>query len=130
MNQAKARLFTLAAILGAGVLLLAAGQDAKPFVGDWAGAIDIAGQTFDIALHFKMDQEKLAGTVDVPAQGATGLPLEGIAIEGRGIAFFIAGVPGEPRFEGTLDEAGTAMSGSFTQSGYEGTFAVKAVKQQ
>lgn len=125
MIQTKARLFVPAAILAAATLVSAAGQDAKPFVGDWTGAIDIAGQTFDIALHFKMDQEKPAGTVDVPAQGATGLPLEGIAIEGRGIAFFIGGVPGEPAFKGTLDEAGTAMSGSFTQSGYEGTFAVK-----
>jgi hypothetical protein len=104
-----------------GVLLA---QDAKPFVGTWEGAIDVAGQQIDIILEFSLEGDGLAGNIDVPAQGAEDIPLAEFKIEGKKITFMIdhPGVPGEPTFNGELDGAGTVLSGTFSQGGVEGTF--------
>jgi pimeloyl-ACP methyl ester carboxylesterase len=56
-----------------------------------------------------------AGTIDIPQQGATGLPLEMTQVEGKTVVFSIAGVPGQPTFNGTLE--GDRISGAFTQGG-------------
>jgi len=99
-------------------------QDAKPFVGTWEGAIDVAGQQIDIILEFALEGDGLAGNIDVPAQGAEDIPLAEFKIEGKKITFMIdhPGVPGEPTFNGELDAEGTTLSGTFSQSGAEGTF--------
>ncbi len=106
--------------------------DPAPYLGDWNGTISIAaaGMEVEFTLHLTLnDQKELAGTIDVPAQGAMGLPLEGFKIEAKAITFLIGGVPGEPMFKGTLDEIGKKLSGTFSQSTVEGTFqAVKAGK--
>lgn len=106
--------------------------DPAPFLGDWNGTISIAaaGMEVEFTLHFTLnDKKELAGTIDVPAQGAMGLPLEGFKIEAKAITFLIGGIPGEPQFKGTLDETGKKLSGTFSQNTVEGTFqAVKAEK--
>ncbi len=119
------RLAALVAVVAAALFPSAAANPAPAdFVGDWAGSIVIAGQEFDVVLHFKMEKDALTGTVDVPKQGAEGLPLTGIAVDDRTLTCVIDGVPGDPTFKGTLDSAGTTISGTFSQSGYDGTFSV------
>jgi hypothetical protein len=119
----------LAAVLAAGTLHAA--QDAKPFLGDWKGAISVMGQELEMLAHFTMGENgAVAGTFDSPSQGAYGLPLGSIKIEGKKISFVISGVPGEPAFAGELDAEGKKIAGTFTQSGFEGTFSVeKEIKQ-
>src|SRR5512143_2573767 len=122
--------------LGRGVLAMAlvaaslpaTAQEKSPFLGDWKGKISVAGQDLEIALHFTLDANKaLAGTIDIPAQNATGLPLGNLKAEAQSITFVIAGVPGDPLFKGTLDASGKKLAGSFSQAGYEGTFAVDKI---
>jgi hypothetical protein len=102
-------------------------QDAKPFVGTWEGAIDVAGQNFDIILEFALEGDGLTGNIDLPTQGAEDIPLAEFKIEGKKLTFMIdhPGVPGEPTFSGELDAEGNVFSGKFTQSGMEGTFETK-----
>lgn len=100
-------------------------QDTKPFIGNWTGNISVMGQELEIILDFALDDsQQITGTIDVPAQGATDIPLGEITIEGKKISFVIAGVPGDPIFKGELDETGKKMRGSFAQGGAEGTFSV------
>ena len=115
----------------AALSLVAAGaavaQDANPFLGAWKGTLSIAGVELEIGINFKLDEAKaVQGTFDSITQGAMGIPLGRIVIEGKSISFIIdhPGVPGEPSFKGTLDETGKQLVGDFTQSGYAGTFAV------
>ena len=117
----------LALIVGLIVPGVAQAQDAKPFVGTWEGAIDVAGQQIDIILEFVLEGDQLTGNVDVPAQGAEDIPLADFKLEGKKITFMIdhPGVPGEPTFSGELDAAGTTLSGTFSQGGAEGTFEAK-----
>lgn len=117
-------LFCLVAFLSASPAVF--GQDAKSFVGAWNGSIEAGGQHIDIAVHFSTDDEgNIQGTIDVPVQGLSGLALSGFEIDGKKITFMIAGVPGEPTLKGELDEAGTKISGSFAQSGVEGSFSLE-----
>jgi hypothetical protein len=109
----------------------AAAQDAKPFLGDWKGAIAVMGQNLEMFAHFTLGESgAVAGTLDIPGQSALGLPLANIKIEGKKISFVLAGVPGEPTFTGELDAEGKKIAGAFTQSGFEGTFSLeKEIKQ-
>lgn len=120
----------IALVLGALMFLAVASaqaQGAKPFLGSWKGMMSIAGMELEIRVTFSLDEsQKLKGTIDVITQGALGLPLGGIEIKDKTIAFMIdhPNVPGEPTFKGTLDGTGKKLSGDFTQSGYAGTFAL------
>ena len=119
------------AIAVAGLSLVAVGfaqaQDAQPFLGAWKGTLSIAGVELEIGLNLKLDEaKKITGTFDSITQGAYGIVLGKIAVEGKTISFIIddPNVPGEPSFKGTLDETGKKLIGDFTQAGYAGTFAV------
>ena len=103
-------------------------QDSKAFVGDWSGAVFIGGQEIDIVCHFELDEEgNLKGTIDSPSQGAFGMALADIKVEGKKITFGVddPNVSGDPQFDGMLDEPDTKISGNFSQGGGEGTFELK-----
>jgi hypothetical protein len=125
----KIRFMAMVSILIFGGLFVLAdspsAQDAKAFVGDWSGVISGDGQELEIVCHFKLNESgALTGTIDSPAQGAVGLAISDIKIEGKKISFGIddPNVGGDPLFEGTLDETGTKISGDFSQGGGAATF--------
>lgn len=106
------------AVMMAGALLA---QDGPR--GHWTGAIDIP----DHALAVEIDLDKTAkgwvGSIAIPAQNASGLPLKAITFTNGKCTFQIQGAPGEPTFTGTLSADGKTLSGDFTQGG--GTFPFK-----
>lgn len=91
--------------------------------GVWRGAIDLAGTPLEIVVRLNAAEGELRGTVDIPAQGAFEVPLTGIAVDGESIRFLIAGVPGDPTFDGTL--RGSRIEGRFTQSGMTFPFGLE-----
>lgn len=91
----------------------------SPLDGRWEGAIDVAGTQLGIIVTFTTGPDGLpAGTIDIPAQGATGLALAGVGLAGDAVTFAIA--PVAANFSGTLD--GETISGAFEQQGVTGTF--------
>lgn len=111
--------FLLAGTAGTGA------QDAKAFVGEWKGAVSVPGAEIEIICHFQLDADgNLTGTIDSPSQGAYGLKLANITVEGKKISFGVddPNVPGDPWLKGTLDETGDKISGDFSQGGSQGTF--------
>jgi len=134
-NHRSARRLAWAAGLIVILALAALAQTAaeKPFLGPWKGAISIMGQTLEIRVTFTLDEaKKLVGTFDSISQGATGLKLVGITVEGKAISFGLdpATVPGNAAFKGTLDATGAKIAGDFSQAGYTGTFSVEKEKPQ
>jgi hypothetical protein len=114
-------------VLALASLAAAQSTDPKPFLGDWKGALTIAGQELQIGLHFSLDEaKKIQGTFDSITQGAMGIKLGLFEIKDKAISFIIdnPNVPGAPSFKGTVDATGKKMTGDFTQGGYAGTFAV------
>lgn len=102
-----------------------AAPEVDPFLGVWKGSLAVAGVTFEFTMTFSRGEGgQIGGTIDIPAQGS--FRLGKFKIEGRKISFQIdpSGAAGEPTFRGELDAAGKAVSGSFTQSGYDGTFSM------
>ena len=91
----------------------------RDVVGHWEGHIEIPGQPLAVKVDLTLEDTDWQGTIDIPAQGAEGLPLSEISVEANGgtlrVKFSIQDVPGHPTFNGNL-QAG-AISGTFSQGG-------------
>ncbi|HSQ79095.1 MAG TPA: hypothetical protein VLN41_00740 [Candidatus Bathyarchaeia archaeon] len=122
--------FTKSVTIIVGILLLAGlaaaqSTDPKPFLGNWKGALSIAGQELQIGLNFSLDaNKKIQGTFDSITQGAMGLKLSGFEIKDKTMTFVLENVPGSPSFKATVDGTGKKMTGDFIQAGFAGTFAL------
>lgn len=90
--------------------------------GHWEGSISLPGAGLDIMVDLTSTGEDWSGTIDIPMQGAKGLPLAGIAVSGDEVRFSIADIPGSPSFAGSLADG--AIKGSFTQGGQSFPFSL------
>jgi pimeloyl-ACP methyl ester carboxylesterase len=99
---------------------LPATADESAVAGYWDGSIALPGTALGIRVHFALEDGAWTGTIDIPMQGARGLPLDNIVVSGDSITFAIAGVPGDPTFNGVID--GDAIAGPFSQSGQTFSF--------
>ncbi len=95
----------------------AAGDSRAALAGSWAGQVEIPGQALGIELAFGADG---TGTIDIPAQGVTGMVLSRITVSGTAVTFELAklGVT----FSGTLH--GPTIGGTMTQAGQSVPFSI------
>lgn len=115
--------FAIACVL---LATLATGAQAAEPAGRWEGAIRVPGGKLDIAVSLEQKgDDGWKGTIDIPAQGLRGFELSGIAIDGARVQFEMAGVPGEPRFDGKLSESGDSIAGTFHQGPQTLPFSLK-----
>lgn len=105
----------------------AVAQDA--LVGTWNGSISIQGQALNINVHFATEEEALMAKIDIPQQGATGLPLQNVSYEAPKVHFELQAGPGLATFDGELQEDGT-ISGTFAQAGIQGTFSLTKAEEE
>ena len=105
----KSILLTLAACA-----LVAAAGDAA-LAGDWMGSLDINGKTIRIALHLKHGDGRWSGTFDSPDQGASGIPMDQVDVDGNKLVWKMAaaGIV----YEGAFDPATGTISGTLLQGG-------------
>jgi pimeloyl-ACP methyl ester carboxylesterase len=99
---------------------LPAAADESAFVGYWDGSIALPGTALGIRVLFGHEDGAWTGTIDIPMQAARDLPLDNIVVSGDSITFAMAGVPGNPTFNGVLD--GDTIAGPFSQSGQTFSF--------
>jgi hypothetical protein len=111
MKTVETRLL-LGMLLIAGVL---SAQDGPR--GHWTGSIDIPGQPLDMDVDLDKTASGWIGSITIPAQHATGIPLEAISVANGKCTFRIKGAPGEPTFTGTLSADGKTLPGDFAQGG-------------
>ncbi len=84
-------------------------------VGIWQGTLNAGGQELQIVYHLSADDDgALTGSMDVPAQGAHGLALRDIGVDGTKVSLSFD-VPGGGRFEGSRSEKGEEIDGTFSQ---------------
>lgn len=92
--------------------------------GHWEGEIVVPQSALAIHCDFVRDAGGgFSGTIDIPQQGATGLLLEEIVIDGAALRFAIGPIPGKPRFSGTIE--GDRISGQFAQNGMSFEFRLE-----
>ncbi len=82
----------------------------KDLEGDWEGGLGNGG--FRIIFHFKNQSDKtVMATIDTPASGAFGLPLDNVKQAGKNVEFGIR--VAHASFKGTLNPEGTELAGQF-----------------
>lgn len=103
----------------AGVTLSVTASEQNPtLTGHWEGQINIPNQVLAIQVDFTWsDTGGYGGTITIPAQNATNLPLDGISVSGRQIRFVMPNIPGDPVFDGELSDKGKTISGDYSQGG-------------
>ena len=117
----KARHLMAATVAGLLSLPLAGPGYAQESVeGSWTGAILVLGGELGMSVHFTRSDSALIATMDIPQQGAAKLALRNVRVEPPKVHFELLGGPGLAVFDGELQ--GDSISGSFEQSGVNGTF--------
>jgi uncharacterized protein len=114
------RLVLVALLLAAGCGVPSPGPGAAAAVdiaGSWTGRLDRPGSPLDIGVTLTGTPGALGGTLDVPAQGITGLPLADVSADGGTVRFTVPGLPGGVSFAGMLAADGSAIGGRFSQAG-------------
>ncbi|MGE3727774.1 MAG: serine hydrolase [Candidatus Sericytochromatia bacterium] len=114
--------FALSAVLS---LSLSSPTWALP-TGQWQGFIQLPGQKLAVLVKLNQDEKgQWRGTIDIPAQNAKDLPLKDIRYEKNKLQFVIAGVPGEPSFEGEVNAEESHFGGQFCQGGQKMAFVLE-----
>ncbi len=89
--------------------------------GQWQGKILLPGAALEIIVALAEEDDAWAGTIDVPAQGAAGIPLHDITVDGDGIHFEMLAGQQLATFDGQVQPDG-GISGAFSQMGIAGSF--------
>ncbi len=91
-------------------------QDIQKVKGDWQGVLDAGAAKLRLVLHLTInDDNSLRGTMDSPDQGAAGLKIDTVTLEGQTLKFEMKALGAS--YEGTLNSEGNEITGKFTQSG-------------
>src|SRR5690606_14853094 len=95
------------------LLLMGLTQLQAQITGSWKGVINIPGASLNLVFHIEDNNGQLSATLDVPDQGAIGLPVDVVKLEGSQLTLSIgaAGIS----YTGTLNK--DEIKGSFKQSG-------------
>ncbi len=109
-----------------GLLLNSAGGWAQTgATGHWEGDIEILGQSLSIRVDLSAAGDSLRGSIDIPEQGAVGLPLRSVRATGKALSFELPAGPGLATFDGTM--LGDSVRGVFRQAGMTGSFRLRRV---
>src|SRR5208337_3967936 len=83
--------------------------------GHWEGAIQLPGMALQIRVDFKSAGGAWQASIDIPQQGAQGLPLQAVRFAAPQVHFELPAGPGLAVFDGKLE--GDKVSGKFSQAG-------------
>jgi uncharacterized protein len=112
-------LLTLAlALCGAPVAAAAPGTpQADPIVGTWEGKLAVsAGMELRIVFHIVAGADgALSGTMDSPDQGASGIPLTAVTVNGDSVRFELKS--SDAAFDGSMAADHASIDGGWTQRG-------------
>lgn len=109
-----------------GVSAMASESMVEPqdIAGHWEGSIDLGGRQLKIKTDFHNQSGKLTGTIDIPEQNATKLPLSNLSYQPPRVYFeLMAGTKAVFAGERNAD----SITGTFTQGNFKGEFTLKRV---
>lgn len=106
----------LALIVGALMIgtALAAPAAAPAVVGDWQGALNTGGGSLRVVIHISQDKEgKLAGTLDSPDQGVTGIPFTAVSFKEPDLHFEVQKFGCS--YDGKINKENSEIAGEWKQ---------------
>jgi hypothetical protein len=77
------RLMTTLALLATGWITTPLAAQTSPVAGSWAGDLIVQGTRLPLVFHITQEGEALSATMDSPAQGARGIPVDTAPFPGR-----------------------------------------------
>lgn len=83
--------------------------------GHWSGNLVTPGGSVGMEVDLDETANGWIGSISIPAQGASGIPLDAISFSNGKASFHIKGGPGDPGFSGTLSADGKSLEGTFSQ---------------
>lgn len=83
--------------------------------GHWSGSVELPSQPLAMEVDLDKGPNGWIGSISIPAQNASGIPLDAITFTNGKCTFHMKGAPGDPTFTGTLSADGQTMTGDFTQ---------------
>lgn len=84
--------------------------------GDWTGPLPLGEEFLEVIFHIEEVENGYSGTMDVPAQGAIGIPIDKIEVKGKKVTMAIAAAG--ISYEGLLVDS-NKLDGTFSQAGME-----------
>ncbi|MDZ7718379.1 MAG: alpha/beta hydrolase [Balneolaceae bacterium] len=105
-------------------LVLSISLSAQPTLsGTWEGEITVQGQDLGIIFNFEGETGNYSGLLDIPAQGANGLPLIYVVVQADSVTTAFNTGTGLGEFEGRFVSP-NSIEGTYTQSGSDFPFRV------
>ena len=89
--------------------------NAQSFIGDWKGQLSVQGMQMEIIFHITEKDGQFLTALDVPMQGAVGIPLDKTEVKGAEIS--IAATKMGITFKGQLKDK--TIEGNFKQAGID-----------
>ena len=89
--------------------------NAQNFIGDWKGQLNVQGMQMEIIFHITEKDNQFLTTLDVPMQGAVGIPLD--KTEVKGVEISIAATKMGITYKGLLKDK--TIEGNFKQAGMD-----------
>jgi hypothetical protein len=86
---------------------------AQDVSGDWRGTLKAGPAELRLVLHVMKTESGLSATLDSVDQGAKGIPVEAVTLEGTAFKFVVDKVQG--KYEGTLSADGASIKGTWSQ---------------
>lgn len=96
-------------------LLMITGMAQAQLAGDWEGVLEVNGMQLPLVLHLQQTDEGTSGSLDSPAQGATGMPMSRLEMTDDHLLFELSDIG--VHYEGRLDVASDTITGKFIQGG-------------
>jgi pimeloyl-ACP methyl ester carboxylesterase len=93
--------------------------------GPWEGAIQVGATSLRMRVVFTETPAELRAAIDIPQQGASGLPLSAVARTDSNIHFELPTPAARAVFDGRI--AGNTISGTFAQGQVSGTFELTRI---
>jgi len=106
-------------------LVLASYAFAADPSGFWKGGIKLPNGGIPIEVTLEKKADAWSGTISIPPQGIRDMDLINVSINEEQIRFALPNVPGDPKFDGTLNEEEGKILGTFTQAGQSMEFGLK-----
>lgn len=98
----------------------------SPYDGHWQGSIELPTGSLEFDVDFISDSNgEVDGDISIPVQNLKDLDLEVLEQRHDGLRFQIPGIPGDPRFDGTLSADGNSLAGAFNQGPAALTFSLR-----
>ncbi|MFT3902410.1 MAG: alpha/beta hydrolase [Niabella sp.] len=88
---------------------------AQSITGDWTGNLEMQGMKLPLVLHFTQRGDSLVSTMDSPAQGAKGIPVDNTIFTNNQLSFELKNL--RISYKGLM--VGDSISGTFTQGGFD-----------